>query len=205
MSRRLPALLLGLCLAVLPACASLEAFLATPIGADLLQAVASGVVGIAEQHGLTAAQVNGLATGLAAVDSTEPATMATIASIVQAHMANTPLIAQSTATAFLQAVNLAVGQYSASSKSFSSLQTTSSAFLQAIVVASDPNLATPAVKRAALADTCLPLATDPGRCLMPELVLETPAALPQFKKAAYPFHPVSRLLPEWRVDPPVVP
>lgn len=127
---------------------SLLPTLKTPSGqtavSAVLNGIASTIVGIIEaKNQSTAADINGVATALLAVDYSEPVSVSTVGAALTAHASNMTTAQKARISTIVADLNAALQVAIALNPSLAVVQTDTRTFLQALVTASSPNPLTP--------------------------------------------------------------
>lgn len=131
-------LLLGLLIAGssggLTGCAAVQAFLASPLGADAESGIVDLLVQTAEKKGLSAAQINSVANACLTVTySATPLTSVT--QVVQSKIATLPQLDQSAATVFAGALDTAIQAAVANNPSVQTAQADIGQILKDVIAA----------------------------------------------------------------------
>jgi hypothetical protein len=122
----------------LTACASVPAALSSPVGQATLGAVADVTVATAEQHGITAAQINSIAHKALAADQGASASLAAVAGVVNVELASLKLPAGDLAAAQIleAALSVAITERIGSNASLANAQAAAADVINAVIAAS---------------------------------------------------------------------
>jgi hypothetical protein len=128
---------LAACAMVLSACSSVESFLGSPTGAVVITAAVDVAVGTAESKGVSATEINKIATAALAADSGVNATVATVSAAIDAAIVKAKLPAGDQAAADILSVALsaAISAKIGSNPSVAAAQAAVADVLHAVIAA----------------------------------------------------------------------